>query len=120
MRASDAERERVVAQLEREFAAGRLTMGELEHRIGAAHAARTREQLRALTHDLPSDPVPLDTAAAGPDRCLLCLLLCVFPPAGIAYWLACRPRAGTTRHTQSDEPSRWWSARAMAGREGAS
>lgn len=93
LRASDAERERVVGKLEREFAAGRLSMPELEQRTGAAQDARTREQLRALTLDLPPDLVPVQTTAAAPDHCLLCVLLCVCPPAGLVYWLACRHAA---------------------------
>ncbi len=32
--------------------------------------------------------------AAEPDRCLLCLLLIVCPPAGIAWWLLSRRRPG--------------------------
>lgn len=95
IRASDAERERVMGKLEREFAAGRLSMPELEQRIAAAQGARTREQLRALTLDLPSDPVRLQTPAAALDHCLLCFLLCVFPPVGLVYWLAGR-HAGRT------------------------
>lgn len=93
IRASDAERERVVGKLEREFAAGRLSMPELEQRIAAAQGARTRERLRALTLDLPSEPFRLQTRAAALDHCLLCFLLCVFPPAGLVYWLACRQHA---------------------------
>jgi len=86
VRASDAEREQTVALLRRSFADGRLALAELEERAGAAYAARTRAQLRDLTADLP---------AAGPpprpgrvlDLRLLCILLCVCPPAGLAYWL---------------------------------
>jgi hypothetical protein len=32
--------------------------------------------------------------AAEPDRCLLCLLLIICPPAGIAWWLLSRRRPG--------------------------
>jgi hypothetical protein len=42
VRASDAEREQTVAQLQRNFADGRLTWAELEERAGAAYAAQTR------------------------------------------------------------------------------
>jgi Domain of unknown function (DUF1707) len=96
IRASDGERDQVVALLQRHFAAGRLTQAELEERAGAALAARTRDQLRALTTDLP------DAGSQRParpamvlDPCLLCLLLCVCPPAGVAYWLL--SRRGTAR-----------------------
>ena len=93
VRASDGERDQVAAQLQRHFADGRLTQAELEERAGAAFAARTRDQLGALTADLPG-------AAARPamalDPCLLCLLLCVCPPAGVAYWLLSRRRTAST------------------------
>lgn len=90
LRASDAERERVVNKLEREFAAGRLSMAELEQRITAAQGAQTREQLLALTTDLPADPVQPRSAATAPDPWLLGFLLCMFPPAGLVYWLIAR------------------------------
>lgn len=80
VRASDAEREEVIGRLEREFAAGRLTVPELEQRIAAAHQARTREHLLTLTLDLPSARVLARTATAGPDRCLLCWLFCACAP----------------------------------------
>jgi hypothetical protein len=88
VRASDGERDQVVALLQHHFADGRLTQAELEERAAAALAARTRDQLRALTADLPGEVRPARPAIAL-DRCLLCLLLCVCPPAGIAYWLLC-------------------------------
>jgi len=90
IRASDGERDKVVALLQRCFADGRLTQTELEERVGAALAARTRDQLSALTADLPGANVP----AAGPtmtlEPWLLILLLCVCLPAGICYWLLSR------------------------------
>lgn len=89
VRASDAERDQVVALLQRHFADGRLTQAELEERAGAAYAAQTRDQLRALTADLPADKEPA-RPAGDLDLCLLCLLLCVCPPAGLAYWLLSR------------------------------
>ena len=94
IRASDAERDGVVRELEREFAAGRLTMAELEQRVAAAHAARTREQLWALTVDLPFELVQARTVAAGPDHFLMCLLWCVCPPAGLMYSLISRHAVG--------------------------
>jgi hypothetical protein len=62
------------------------------------YAARTWQQLCQLTADLP---VPADPSAerpaapwtfAGADRCLLCVLLILCPPAGIAWWLLGRRR----------------------------
>jgi hypothetical protein len=54
VRASDAEREGVVVRLREHGAAGRLDVAELEERIGAAYAARTRGDLAALLVDLPA------------------------------------------------------------------
>ena len=96
VRASDGEREQVVALLQRHFAEGRLTQAELEERGGAAFAARTRDQLGALTADLPGADVRPARPAMALDPCLLCLLLCVCPPARIAYWLLSRRRTAST------------------------
>ena len=86
VRASDAEREQAVALLQHGFADGRLALAELEERVGAAYAARTRAQLRDLTADLPAAEQPPRPGLVL-DRRLLCILLCVCPPAGLAYWL---------------------------------
>jgi Domain of unknown function (DUF1707) len=93
VRASDSERDQLVALLQGHFADGRLTQAELEERVGAALVARTRGQLDALTADLPD----AETRPARPawpaivlERWLLCLLLCVHPAAGLIYWLLCR------------------------------
>ena len=87
IRASDGERDQVVAQLQRHFADGRLTQPELEERVGAALAARTRDQLRALTTDLPGSDLRPARRPGALDPVLLCVLLCLCPPAGVAYWL---------------------------------
>jgi uncharacterized protein DUF1707 len=57
LRASDADRDAVVATLSENYQAGRLTSEELEDRTGQALAARTFGDLQALTADLPG-PVP--------------------------------------------------------------
>ena len=87
VRASDAERERTVALLQRSFADGRLTQAELEERAGAAYAARTRAQLRDLTADLPDAGQQPPRPGMILDLRLLIILLCACPPAGVAYWL---------------------------------
>ena len=87
VRASDAEREQAVALLQRNFADGRLTQAELEERAGAAYAARTRAQLRDLTADLPAAGQQPPRPGMILDLRLLVILLCVCPPAGMAYWL---------------------------------
>lgn len=105
VRASDAERDWAAELIRAAFAEGRLTPAELDERLAAAYAAKTRADLRDLTGDLPGT-VPAQTAAdhgpltAGPPvpgqggpHLNLCLLLCLLfscPPAGIAlgiYWL---------------------------------
>lgn len=50
---SDQARERAARTLGRAYTRGRLTGEELEERTGQAYAARTRADLRAITHDLP-------------------------------------------------------------------
>ena len=46
IRASDADRDRVTAQLRDHFAAGRITPGELDERLSAALNAKTFGDLR--------------------------------------------------------------------------
>jgi hypothetical protein len=53
-RASDSEREAVVARLRDAAGEGRLTVEELTERIDAAYAAKTRTELEPLTADLPA------------------------------------------------------------------
>ena len=87
VRASDAEREQTVALLQRNFADGRLTQAELEERASAAYAAQTRARLRDLTADLPAPEQQQPRPGMILDQRLLIILLCVCPPAGVAYWL---------------------------------
>jgi hypothetical protein len=76
LRASDADRERVVAMLSDAAADGRLTLGEHAERAQQAYAARTLGELAGLTADLaaPSaQPIRLDgrrsvTAVFGRDH----------------------------------------------------
>jgi hypothetical protein len=96
VRASDAEREQAVALLQRSFADGRLALAELEERVGAAYAARTRAQLSDLTADLPAAERPPRPGLVL-DRRLLCILLCACPPAGLAYWLLSLRRTAPLR-----------------------
>lgn len=68
MRASDADRERVVARLQQHTAAGRLTLDELSDRIAEVYAARTLGDLATVTRDLPPDATkPGDSGATGHD-----------------------------------------------------
>jgi len=60
MRASDADRERLVEQLREHHAAGRLTLDEFEERMRKAYESRTYGDLRTLTRDLPVDLAQLN------------------------------------------------------------
>lgn len=55
IRASDAEREEAIDRLRAHAAEGRLDVEELEERIAAAYAARTRDELAPLFADLPEE-----------------------------------------------------------------
>ncbi len=68
VRASDAERERVVAHLRAASTEGRLTVDELEERTAHALGARTRAELTPLTRDLPSGPVQSHALSLRPAR----------------------------------------------------
>lgn len=87
LRASDAERDHVEAQLQHHYAVGRLTLPELEERVVAAYEARTREQLDALLRDLPGEVEKPASPTHGIDTRLLIVLLCCSPPAALVYWL---------------------------------
>ena len=58
IRASDAERERVVTFLREHALAGRLDSDELEERIGLAYGSRYVGQLERLITDLPRRDTP--------------------------------------------------------------
>src|SRR3954451_2714635 len=63
LRASDAERERVVAFLREHALLGRLTDDELEDRIGLAYASVTVGDLEKLIADLPRAARPASAPA---------------------------------------------------------
>jgi hypothetical protein len=56
IRASDAERERIVSFLRDQAAEGRLSADELDERVGRAYTALTRGELSRLVRDLPDPP----------------------------------------------------------------
>ncbi len=58
LRASDAERERAADQLRHAAGEGRLTVEELDERLNAAYAARTRGELAQLVADVDVRPAP--------------------------------------------------------------
>ena len=69
IRASDEDRERTVAALERHTGAGRLTLDEFAERARLAHDARTLGDLAAVVGDLPVE----QPAEERPSRDLLTL-----------------------------------------------
>lgn len=64
MRASDDDRQRVIEALQHHTQVGRLTLDEFADRCDTVLAAKTLDDLRAATHDLPE--LPASPAAADP------------------------------------------------------
>jgi hypothetical protein len=56
LRASDADRERVIDALKAAFVQGRLTKGELARRVGQALESRTYADLAGVTAAIPAAP----------------------------------------------------------------
>jgi hypothetical protein len=117
VRASDAERDQAAEILRAGYADGRLSRAELDERLTAAYAAKTRADLHDLTSDLPgavSPPatrdrpvtaaLPFEDPGSGTGTQLnVCLLLCLLltcPPAGIAYWILTARRVRQPSNTE--------------------
>jgi hypothetical protein len=66
--ASDVERDWTIECLGRACSEGRLTLGELEQRVEAALAARSRSELEVLIADLPVEPTAEREGDAGHSR----------------------------------------------------
>jgi len=65
VRASDEDRQRVVTVLQRHTEAGRLTLDEFSERVSTVYRAKTLDDLRAATVDLPVlAPAPSATTTA--------------------------------------------------------
>lgn len=88
IRASDEDRERVVAQLRDEAAAGRLDIEELDARAEAALRARTHGELAQLTRDLPASSGVRPTTVPAPSRRVPSELRRLLPLAAllVAIW----------------------------------
>jgi hypothetical protein len=56
MRASSADRERTIRVLQKSFVEGRLTLDELDERLGQALVSRAFHELMAVIADLPVGP----------------------------------------------------------------
>ena len=101
MRASDAERERVVEALRRHATAGRLSVSELEERSASAYGARTLAELAPLLADLP-EPAPRgrERGRAGPRAIgrlalLAAVLIVIWAATGFGYFWPLWPILGT-------------------------
>jgi Domain of unknown function (DUF1707) len=68
MRASDLERDQALVRLHQAFAEGRLTSAELDQRMDAVLAARTRPEIDRLLADLPDGAPPPAPGKAEPVR----------------------------------------------------
>jgi DUF1707 SHOCT-like domain len=69
LRLTDADREKLFERLNRQAAAGALSLSELERRVALVSEAETREQAAAVMADLPplpGDPGPGRPAASRP------------------------------------------------------
>src|SRR4051812_8101407 len=101
VRAADADRERVVAELPRHTAAGRLGLEEFSARTAAVYRSRTMNEVASLAADLPPEAPPAPESGRGSMRSRLIALLSVVavaPPAfvsaghagpllaGVAWW----------------------------------
>jgi hypothetical protein len=93
MRASDADRERVVEALRKHAADGRLSVAELEQRSASAYGARTLAELAPLLVDLP-EPTPLAWArprgvsrpAVRPIVLVAAVLIAVWAATGFGFF----------------------------------
>jgi hypothetical protein len=131
VRASDAEREHAATALRDHATAGRLTVDELDQRLQAAFAARTRKDLHELFGDLPGQP----RSAARPreDRAtrrahrahvraylLFCVaMVALWAVTGLGYFWPIWPimgwGIGVASHTAACWPRRSRAARVSAG-----
>jgi hypothetical protein len=88
VRASDDDRQRVIATLQRHTAAGRLTLDEFSDRVGTVYAAKTIDDLRTAIVDLPAlPPAPPPPAEHDGRQLLLTFALAIIAVAviGTAY-----------------------------------
>jgi Domain of unknown function (DUF1707) len=101
-RASDSDREDVVEDLRTHSAAGRLSVAELEERIGSAYRARTLAELQPLLADLPDHAQRRRDSRAAPPRVaiaqfalLATLLIAIWAATGAGYFWPLWPIIGT-------------------------
>jgi DUF1707 SHOCT-like domain len=130
LRASDADRERVVAALREHSVAGRLTVEELEDRSASAYAARTFGELEPLLADLPPAGVRAWSPPARARRpivqfaALTALLIVIWAATGAGYFWPMWPLLGwfwfgfagprARRRRYHDSRRGWHDSRALA------
>jgi hypothetical protein len=92
LRASHADRERVIGALKAAFVQGRLIKDELDLRVGQTLTARTYAELAALTADLPAglaDAAPPQRPAQRPmsnvARAGVCVAMAVAAPVVLSF-----------------------------------
>jgi len=89
LRASDDDRRRIIASLERHTTAGRLSLDEFSERVGLVYEAATHGELASLTRDLPADDITGPPRPEGGHRQLLAaMLLAAMTIAVLALMLA--------------------------------
>lgn len=108
IRASDADRERVVGTMREHLAAGRLTVDEFSERTDAAYAATTVADLQPLLADLPDD-VAVEEEARSPEEievrsglrdhlvkygAVMLLLVAIWTVTGASYFWPVWPALG--------------------------
>ena len=90
LRASHADRERVIDTVKAAFAQGKLTAGELDARVGQALTARTYAELAAVTVSIPAEadlarpPKPARAAPRQPRNRLVNRGVCVITATTLA------------------------------------
>jgi hypothetical protein len=90
VRASNDDRQRVIAALQRHTEAGRLTLDEFSDRVGTVYAAKTIDELRGAVVDLPAlAPATPPPSPASDRQLLLTFLLAIVAVAliGTVYTL---------------------------------
>jgi Domain of unknown function (DUF1707) len=103
LRASDADRERVIEALKVAFVQERLTRGELDLRAGQAFCSRTYAELAAAAADIPPRPaVPARPVPARPvpARPVPARLVPAWPPPEL-------PASGTARRPANHGGLKW-------------
>src|SRR6266545_7877795 len=68
LRASDHDRDRVAEVLREAAGDGRLSLDELDERLGAVYSAKTYGELQPITRDLPIGAAPAPPAVASSAR----------------------------------------------------